>query len=64
MKAIFEAIVNAVVHRDYSKSGSKIRLFIFSNRLELYSPGALSNTLAVDTLISNQITRNELLTRK
>jgi predicted HTH transcriptional regulator len=37
MKAIFEAIVNAVVHRDYSKSGSKIRLFIFSNRLELYS---------------------------
>ncbi len=63
MKAIFEAIVNAVVHRDYSKSGSKIRLFIFSNRLELYSPGALSNTLAVDTLISNQITRNELLTR-
>ncbi|CAC9570163.1 Uncharacterized protein BT3327 [uncultured Gammaproteobacteria bacterium] len=63
MKAIFEAIVNAVVHRDYSKSGSKIRLFIFSNRLELYSPGALSNTLTVDTLISNQITRNELLTR-
>ncbi|OIR24958.1 RNA-binding domain-containing protein [Bathymodiolus thermophilus thioautotrophic gill symbiont] len=63
MKAIFEAIVNAVVHRDYSKSGSKIRLFMFSNRLELYSPGALANTLAVDTLISNQITRNELLTR-
>jgi predicted HTH transcriptional regulator len=54
MKAIFEAIVNAVVHRDYSKSGSKIRLFIFSNRLELYSPGALSNTLTVDTLISIQ----------
>jgi hypothetical protein len=26
MKAIFEAIVNAVVHRDYSKSGSKIRV--------------------------------------
>lgn len=63
MKAIFEAIVNAVVHRDYSKHGSKIRLFMFGDRLELYSPGALANTLSVDTLISNQITRNELLTR-
>jgi len=63
MKAIFEAIVNAVVHRDYSKYGSKIRLFMFNDRLEIYSPGALANTLAIDTLISNQITRNELLTR-
>lgn len=63
MKAIFEALVNAVAHRDYSKSGSKIRLFMFIDRLEIYSPGALANTLAVDTLISNQITRNELLTR-
>ncbi|OIR24957.1 RNA-binding domain-containing protein [Bathymodiolus thermophilus thioautotrophic gill symbiont] len=61
MKAIFEAIVNAVVHRDYSKYGSKIRLFMFSDRLEIYSPGALSDTLAIDTLISNQVTRNELL---
>ena len=63
MKAVFEALVNAVVHRDYSKHGSKIRLFIFSDRLELYSPGALANTLTVDTLPYNQVTRNELLAR-
>lgn len=63
MKAIFEALVNAVVHRDYSKQGSKIRLFMFSNRLEIYSPGALANTLTVDTLPYNQVTRNELLAR-
>lgn len=63
MKAIFEAVVNAVIHRDYSKHGSKIRLFMFSNRLEIYSPGVLANTLMVDTLIDNQITRNELLSR-
>lgn len=61
MKAIFEAIVNAVVHRDYSKHGSKIRLFMFADRLEIYSPGALANTLTVDTLSENQATRNELL---
>lgn len=62
-RAVFEAIVNAVIHRDYSKSGSKIRLFMFSDRLELYSPGALANTLTIDALQYNQVTRNELLAR-
>ena len=63
MRAVFEAIVNAVVHRDYSKTGSKIRLFMFADRLELYSPGALANTLTVEDLPYNQATRNELLAR-
>ena len=63
MRAVFEAIVNAVVHRDYSKSGSKIRLFMFSDRLELYSPGALPNTVTIDKLPYSQATRNELLAR-
>ena len=63
MRAIFEAIVNAVVHRDYSKHGSKIRLFMFADRLELYSPGALANTLTIEKLPYNQATRNELLAR-
>ncbi len=63
MRAVFEALVNAVVHRDYSKHGSKIRLFMFSDRLEIYSPGALANTLTVENMINNQFTRNELLSR-
>ena len=63
MRAVFEALVNAVVHRDYSKAGSKIRLFMFTDRLELYSPGALANSLTVDDLPYNQATRNELLAR-
>ena len=63
MRAVFEAIVNAVVHRDYSKSGSKIRLFMFRDRLELYSPGALANTVTIDKLRYSQATRNELLAR-
>ena len=63
MQAVFEAIVNAVVHRDYSKTGSKIRLFMFADRLELYSPGALANTVTVDNLRYSQATRNELLAR-
>lgn len=63
MRAVFEALVNAVVHRDYSKSGSKIRLFLFADRLELSSPGALANTVTVENLRYVQVTRNELLAR-
>ena len=59
--AVHEAIVNAVAHRDYSISGSKIRLFLFADRLELYSPGALPNTLSVETMPYRVFTRNQLL---
>jgi len=61
IKAVHEAIVNAVAHRDYSIRGSKIRLFIFDNRLELYSPGKLPNTITLENIAYRQFTRNELL---
>ena len=63
MRAVFEALVNAVVHRDYSKTVSKIRLFMFADRLQLCSPGALANTATVENLRYRQATRNELLAR-
>lgn len=59
--AIYEAIVNAVAHRDYGAHGSKIRLHMFSDRLEITTPGGLPNSLTVDTMDSNSITRNETL---
>jgi len=62
MGAVFEAVVNAVAHRDYSIHGSKIRLRLFADRLELYSPGALPNTLDIDSLPFRQAARNETLT--
>ena len=61
-QAIFEALVNAVAHRDYSIHGSKVRLHIFSNRIEICSPGALVNTMTIDSLPYRQASRNELLT--
>ena len=60
-RAVFEAVVNAVVHRDYGVSGSRIRLFMFDDRLELYSPGGLCNSMTTDDLRTSQFTRNELL---
>lgn len=56
-----EAIVNAVAHRDYSVSGSKIRLFLFSDRLELYSPGKLPNGITIAQMPYRTFTRNQLL---
>ncbi len=61
MTSIFEAIVNAVAHRDYSMHQSKIRLRMFSDRMELHSPGGLPNTLELEMLPYRQVSRNDLI---
>ena len=40
-----ELLANALAHRDWSIFGQRIRLNLFSDRLELFSPGRLPNTL-------------------
>jgi ATP-dependent DNA helicase RecG len=62
LTAVFEALVNAVAHRDYSMPGTRVRLRLFANRLELFSPGALPNTMTVDSLPYRQANRNEAVT--
>ncbi len=61
LDAVHEAVVNAVAHRDYAISGARIRLLLYADRLELSSPGALPNTLTVETMRYRQYTRNQLL---
>lgn len=61
LQAVFEALVNAVVHRDYSVHGSKVRLRMFENRLELYSPGGTPNSLSIESLRYRQSARNEAI---
>ena len=60
-RAVFEALVNAVAHRDYSMAGARIRLHLFGDRLELHVPGALASTLTPDSLHLRQANRNELI---
>lgn len=62
MLAVFEAVTNAVAHRDYSMTGAKVRLRVFDDRLELYSPGMLPNTMTPESLPFRQAARNEALT--
>lgn len=61
LRAVYEAIVNAVAHRDYAMHGARIRLHLFRDRLELSSPGGLPNTLTVESMDANSISRNETL---
>ena len=61
LAAVFEAIVNAVAHRDYSMYAQRIRLFMFSDRLEIHSPGGLPNTLSIDSMSRLSVPRNEIL---
>jgi predicted HTH transcriptional regulator len=58
LTVVFEAVVNAVAHRDYSRRGSKVRLRMFSDRIELYSPGALANGMRLDEIACKQNARN------
>jgi len=45
-----ELLVNACVHRNYSIAGSRIRIFMFCDRIEFISPGRLPNTITIDKL--------------
>jgi len=59
--ALEEAVVNALVHRDYLINSS-VRVFIFDNRVEIISPGKLPNTATIETIkVGIQIVRNPIL---
>ena len=59
--AVFEAVVNAVAHRDYSMSSRRIRLSMFKDHLEIDSPGRLPNGMTIEGMEASQATRNEVL---
>ena len=57
-----EAVVNALVHRDYSIAGTDIMLTIFSDRLEIQSPGRLPNTVTPQGMrVGLRYARNQTL---
>lgn len=64
MNAVREAILNAVIHRDYSvhTEGTPIQIDFFSDRLEIHSPGNLYGRMTVDQLgIAKPDLRNPVL---
>ena len=64
LDVIREALVNAVVHRDCSISGSDIKFSIFDDRIEVTSSGALPRSLEIEDIIAGRSEiRNKVIAR-
>ena len=62
LDAVREAIVNAVAHRDYTLVGTDVEVSLYSDRLEVISPGRLPNGVTVEKMSEGlRAARNELL---
>ena len=59
--AVREALVNAVAHRDYTIRGEGIRIALFGDRMECYSPGRLPGHMTVENIVEERFSRNETL---
>jgi ATP-dependent DNA helicase RecG len=60
-EAVRELLVNAVAHRDYNIQGDNIHLHIFSDRLEVHSPGGLPGPVTLDNLLEARFSRNPVI---
>ncbi len=58
LEVLREAVINAVVHRDYSKRGESVRVFCYPDRVEIHSPGLLLPGITVE-----QMERGEALSQ-
>jgi len=61
-EAIWEIIVNSLIHRDYSISDD-VQIRIFDNRIEVVSPGRLPGYVSVDNILDARYSRNSKLVR-
>jgi ATP-dependent DNA helicase RecG len=61
--AVREALVNAVAHRDYRIRGRRIEIRMFSDRLEIISPGDLPGYITVDNIVEEHFSRNPQIVR-
>jgi len=56
--AVREALVNAIAHRDYRLGGRRIEVRMFSDRMEIISPGGLPGFITVDNIVEEHFSRN------
>lgn len=59
--AVREALVNAVAHRDYRVHGRRIEVRMYTDRLEIISPGSLPGYMTLDNLVEEHFSRNPRL---
>lgn len=56
--AVREAIVNSISHRDYRLRGRRIEIRMYSDRLEVLSPGGLPGFITVENIVDEHFSRN------
>ena len=56
--AVREALVNAICHRDYRLRGRRIEVRMYSDRMEIISPGGLPGFITVDNIVEEHFSRN------
>ncbi|MDL1896501.1 DeoR family transcriptional regulator, partial [Anaerolineae bacterium CFX7] len=61
LSAVREVIVNAVAHREYQIRGEEIRVLMFNDRIEVYSPGRLPGHITVENIVEERFARNEVI---
>lgn len=61
-ETIWEILVNAVIHRDYSISDD-IHILVFNNRIEIISPGRLPGYVTVENILDARFSRNSKIVR-
>jgi ATP-dependent DNA helicase RecG len=59
--AVRELLVNAVAHRDYNQQGDNIHLYLYSDRLEVHSPGTLPGPVNLKNLLQARFSRNAVI---
>jgi ATP-dependent DNA helicase RecG len=59
--AVRELLVNAVAHRDYNQQGDNIHLYLYSDRLEVHSPGELPGPVTLQNLLRARFSRNPVI---
>ncbi len=61
-EAVREAVINALIHRDYLLAGTDIELVVYRDRLEVISPGRLPNGITPERMRAGaRAARNQLL---
>ncbi len=59
--AVREALVNSVCHRDYRLKGRRIEIRMYTDRMEVISPGGLPGFITVDNIVEEHFSRNPRL---